>query len=52
MLMVIGYIFVLGVYMVCPKALKLAIFIANIFIPDPLPYLDEIIMAIGLAMDS
>ena len=52
MLMVIGYIFVLGVYMVCPKGLKLAIFIANIFIPDPLPYLDEIIMGIALVKDS
>lgn len=31
-----------------PTKVKLILVIINIFIPDPLPYVDEIIMIIGL----
>lgn len=48
MMMIIAYIIVLGVYIVCPKWLQLGIFIANMIYPDPLPYIDEIIMGIPL----
>ncbi len=42
------YIIVLIVYFLCPKYLKLLIFVANIFIPDSIPIIDEVIMAAGL----
>lgn len=42
------YIIVLIVYWLCPRIVKLPIFIANCFLPDPLPYVDETIMVLGL----
>lgn len=33
---------VMLVYIRCPRILKLVIFVINCFIPDPVPYLDEI----------
>ena len=36
------------VYLFCPKHLKLVILIANIFIPDSIPVIDEVIMVAGL----
>ena len=48
---IIAYIIVLIVYMSCPKECKVLIFIVNLFVPDPLPYIDEIIMGLGLFAD-
>lgn len=42
------YAAVLIVYFLCPKYLRLLIFVANIFIPDSLPIIDELIMLAGL----
>lgn len=33
---------VMWVYIRCPRILKLVIFVINCFIPDPVPYIDEI----------
>lgn len=32
------------VYIASPTWVKLILFIANLFIPDPIPYVDEVIM--------
>lgn len=45
---IVIYIIALVVYWYCPKYIKLVSFIANLFIPDPIPYLDEIVMVAGL----
>lgn len=45
--LIIGYIVVLLVYMVCPKVVKLAVMVVNVFLPDPLPYVDEVLMVAG-----
>jgi hypothetical protein len=44
----LAYAVFLLVYWFCPKKVQLAILIINIFIPDRIPYIDEIIMVIGL----
>lgn len=48
MTLLIAYIIVFIIYFACPKAIRLAIFLINLFIPDPLPFIDEIIMFLGL----
>lgn len=35
-------------YLACPIAAKIILFIANVFIPDPLPFIDEIFMLMTL----
>lgn len=45
---IIGYIVVLLVYMVCPTYVKVAVTVVNVFLPDPLPYIDEVLMVAGL----
>ena len=42
------YMVVLAVYWKCPKYLKAIMFIINIFVPDAIPYVDELIMLAGL----
>ena len=42
------YIVVLIVYWFCPKYLQIIIMLANLFIPDSIPMIDEIIMVAGL----
>ena len=39
------------VFWFLPKYLKLVIFIINIFVPDPIPYVDELIMGLMLLKD-
>ena len=52
MLLIIGYLIVFAVYFVSPVGAKLLIMAINFFIPDPLPYIDEIIMVLGLFANS
>lgn len=40
------YAVVLVVYAVCPVYVQLIMFVANMFIPDAVPYIDEAIMVI------
>lgn len=53
MIMLVGFYIVLFlVYFKCPKYLQLVILVANFFIPDIIPYLDEVIMVLGLLSES
>ena len=46
------YIVVLIVYFMCPKYLKLLIFAINLFVPDAVPVVDELVMIAGLIGSS
>lgn len=48
----IPYIILLAAYWYAPKTLKVVAFLLNLVIPDPIPYVDEIIMVAGLIKDS
>ena len=45
MFLLIFYILFLCIFMVCPLLGKIALLILNLIIGDPLPYIDEFIMA-------
>ena len=47
---IIFAVVVICVYMVCPLIGKVVLLISNTFLPDPIPFVDEIIMWIGLMM--
>lgn len=42
------YGILLLVYWNCPKYLKVVAFALNFFLPDAIPYIDEVVMAAGL----
>ena len=42
------YAIVLVVYWFCPKYLQLVMMAANMFVPDAVPVIDEVIMVAGL----
>lgn len=44
----VAYGILLLVYWNCPKYLKAVAFLINFFVPDPIPYIDEVIMVAGL----
>ena len=48
MMVFIVYVILLLVYWNCPKYLKATAFVINFFVPDPIPYIDEVIMVAGL----
>ncbi len=48
MFILLTYIFFLALYLVCPFPAQLIIFLINLFVPDPVPCIDEIVMVIGL----
>lgn len=41
-------IIILLVYWFCPQYLRIAVFLVNLFVPDEIPMIDEIIMLLGL----
>lgn len=45
-LIALGYIVLLVVHIFCPPVVKVVLTLINVFFPDPLPFVDEIIMAI------
>lgn len=47
-LTLIAYVALLVAYFYFPRWLKIVTLVINLFIPDPLPFIDEIIMIIGL----
>lgn len=47
-MVLVAYGILFLVYWNCPKYLKVAAMIINLFIPDPLPYVDEVVMVAGL----
>lgn len=46
-MLIIG-IAVILIYLVCPIVGKLALLLVNTVLPDPIPFVDEIIMWLGL----
>lgn len=48
MIWFIVYGIILLVYFGSPKHVKFVIFLINLFIPDPIPYIDEVLMGLGL----
>ncbi|MCB2295488.1 hypothetical protein LGK95_18560 [Clostridium algoriphilum] len=48
MLSIILLIVVVIVYLKLPAKLEAILFIINIFIPDPIPYLDEVLMVLPI----
>lgn len=45
---IIAAIMILLIYLSCPILGKIALLIANTLIPDPIPFVDEFIMWMGL----
>ena len=48
MLPIILLVVVVIVYLAVPAWLKIILFLINIFTPDPIPYLDEILMILPI----
>ena len=46
--LIVVYLIIIIVYFCCPIYLKLVICAANIFLPDPIPCVDELLMICGL----
>lgn len=42
-----AYVLALGLFMICPFIFKLVFLAINTYFPDPLPFLDEIVMVLG-----
>lgn len=49
MISIILYIFLIGIFCIAPLPVQFVMLIANTFIPDPIPFLDEMIMYISFA---
>lgn len=45
-------IITLLVYWFCPKYLKIIVCLANVFMPDEVPMIDEVLMILGLLSKS
>ena len=45
-------IIVILVYLFCPVHLKAVILLINCFVPDSIPYIDELLMVAGLLVPS
>lgn len=49
--MIIVIYLILGiVYLLCPKYIKVVSCVINLFVPDPIPGIDEVVMIAGLLM--
>lgn len=46
------YAVVLLVYWVCPKRIQVVMLLINLFVPDAIPVVDELIMVAGLLKSS
>ncbi len=44
------YAVALIVYLCCPQYLKLVLLLVNVFVPDAIPVVDELIMLAGLGI--
>lgn len=42
------YVFFIAIFLVVPLPAKLILLAINLFVPDPIPVLDEVIMAISV----
>jgi len=50
MLPIILIVIVIIVYLVLPAWLEFILFLINLFTPDPIPYLDEILMVLPIIL--
>lgn len=50
-MMVIVAVLILAIYLASPIVGKIALLLVNTVLPDPIPFVDEIIMWIGLIMN-
>ena len=50
MLPIILIVIVIIVYLVLPTWLEFILFLINLFTPDPIPYLDEILMVLPIIL--
>ena len=48
MLPIVGLVVVVIVYLALPAWLEVVLFLINLFVPDPIPYLDEILMILPI----
>ena len=48
LIVVVIYIVLISVCFVAPARVGLVLFVINLFIPDPLPFVDEILMLVGV----
>ena len=46
MIVIIVYVILLGISSVCPFLLQIAGFVINTIYPDPIPFVDEIVMVL------
>lgn len=51
-MILVVYAVVLGVYWFCPKYVQLIMLAVNMFVPDAVPVIDELIMVAGLLHDD
>lgn len=51
-MIIIVYAIVLGVYFICPKYMKLVMLLINVFLPDKIPVIDELLMIAGLFVSN
>lgn len=49
-MLIIVAIMIISIYMACPLIGKIALLIVNSIVPDPIPFVDEFIMWIGLLL--
>ena len=42
------YVVIIGVAFTAPARVSLVLFVIDLFIPDPLPFVDEILLVIGM----
>ena len=49
-MLIIVAVIIFIIYLACPIIGKIVLLLANSILPDPVPYIDEIIMWIGLFM--
>jgi hypothetical protein len=47
-MVILAYIIILFVYVYCPFLIQVVGFIINAMVPDPIPFLDEVIMIISM----
>lgn len=45
---IIAFMIILCVYIKLPRALRAIAFALNCIIPDPIPYVDEVVMVLGM----
>ena len=48
LLYIVVFMIILYVYIMLPRALRAVAFCLNCILPDPVPYVDEVVMVLGM----